>query len=97
MCTQFACFIHFLTTKDLAPFSIHIPTKNPLFQPINDQFIVAGSWHMLSTAKSANVRFWLVVQLFVPPTYAAMHLAQKIQLITATSVSLVLGFRLGLV
>jgi len=26
---------------------------------------------MPSTAKSANVRFWLVVQLFTPPTYRA--------------------------
>ena len=29
----------YLTTKDLAPFSIHIPTKNPSFTLIND-FVV---------------------------------------------------------
>jgi len=36
---------------------------------------------MLSTAKSANVGFWLVVQLFAPPTNPAMHIAQKIPFI----------------
>jgi len=33
---------------------------------------------MLSTAKSANVGFRPVVQLFVPPTNPATHIAQKI-------------------
>jgi len=32
---------------------------------------------MLSTAKSANVGFRLVMQLFAPPTNPAMHLVQK--------------------
>jgi len=40
-------------------------------------------WHMLSTGKSANVRFRQVVQSFAPPTYPATHLTQKIQFITA--------------
>jgi len=38
---------------------------------------------MLSTAKSANVGFQLVVQLFAAPTYPATQLAQKMQFITA--------------
>jgi len=34
-------------------------------------------------AKSANVQFRLVVQLFAPRTYCATHLVQKIQFISA--------------
>jgi len=33
--------------------------------------------------KSANIRFWLVVQLFAPPTNLGMHLPQKIPFINA--------------
>jgi len=33
---------------------------------------------IMSTAKSANVGFWQVLQLFAPPTNPATHLAQKI-------------------
>jgi len=36
---------------------------------------------MLSTAKSANIGFRQVVQLFTPPTNPAMHLVQKITFI----------------
>jgi len=36
---------------------------------------------MLSRAKSANVRFQPVVQLFAPATNSAMHLTQKIPFI----------------
>jgi len=36
---------------------------------------------MLSTAKSANVGFQPVVQLFAPATNSAMHLMQKIPFI----------------
>jgi len=36
---------------------------------------------MLTTAKSANVGFWPVVQLFAPPKKPATHLAQKIPFI----------------
>jgi len=32
---------------------------------------------MLSTAKSANVGFRPVMQLFAPPTHPATHVAQK--------------------
>ena len=45
--------------------NIH-PTKHS-FKLINHQFIVAG-WNMVSTAKSVNVGFRLVVQLFATPT-----------------------------
>jgi len=38
---------------------------------------------MQSAAKSANVGFRLVVQLFAAPTYPATQLAQKMQSITA--------------
>jgi len=54
---QFACFFHFSPTKDLAPFSIHIPTKKPSSKPIT-----YCRWHMLSTAKSGNVGFRQVLQ-----------------------------------
>jgi len=36
---------------------------------------------MLSTAKSANVGFRSVVQLFAPPTNPATHVAQKIAVV----------------
>jgi len=36
---------------------------------------------MLSTAKSANVGFRLVVQLFAPPTKPATQLVQKVPFI----------------
>jgi len=61
---------------------------------------------MLSTAKSANVGFRLVTQLFAPPTNRAMHLAQKMTFINSEKKLLwvlicaqILGFtgvRLGL-
>jgi len=38
---------------------------------------------MLSTAKSANVGFRSVVQLFASPTNRATHLAQKIPFINS--------------
>jgi len=38
---------------------------------------------MLSKAKSANVGFRPVVQLFAPPTNRATHLAQKIPFINS--------------
>ena len=38
---------------------------------------------MLSTAKSANVGFRPVVQLFAPPTNRATHLAHKISFINS--------------
>ena len=60
-----------MPTKDLASFSIHTPQN--AFKRINDQFIIAG----MSTAKSANVGFLPVVQLFAPSTNPAMHLAEK--------------------
>jgi len=50
---------------------------------------------MLSTAKSANVGFRLVVQLLAPPTNRATHLAQKIPVINSEKnimVSTILGF-----
>jgi len=41
---------------------------------------------MLSTAKSANVGFRPVMQLFAPPTHPAMHVAQKIPFINSEKI-----------
>ena len=41
---------------------------------------------MLSTAKSANVGFRLVVQLIAPPTNPAAHLVQKIPFINSEKI-----------
>jgi len=40
--------------------------------------LLSLAYVMLITAKSANVGFWPVVQLFAPPTNAATHLVEKI-------------------
>jgi len=70
-------FLCFLPTKDLAPFSCTYPTKNPSFKLINN---VYSRWHMLSTAKSANVGFRPAVQLFATPETLLM---QKIPFINS--------------
>jgi len=53
----------FSAHKTPSPFFYTSPTKT-LFQ--TDKWSIYCRWHMLRTAKSANVGFRLVVQLFAP-------------------------------
>jgi len=60
------------------------PTICKMVRPtLSDHCLSVLSVGWCNVAKSATVQFRLVVQLFAPPTYPAMHLAQKIQFITA--------------
>jgi len=58
-----------LSPQKTYPLFLYIPHKNPSFKPINDHFIVAAIG--LCSAKSANIGFSQVEQLFAPPTNPA--------------------------
>ena len=75
-------FFKFLPTKDLAHFSIHTH-KNP---SLSDKLSIYCRWYMLSTAKSANVGFSQVVQLFAPPKTQLSLLVQKIPFINSEKI-----------
>jgi len=71
----------FSAHKRPSHFFSYIPHKKTLFE--TDKWSTYCHWHMLSTAKSANVGFRPVVQLFARRTNPAMHLSRKIPFINS--------------